>query len=122
MSIESAKVELLLEGLDDMLTLSWIISVVAGETGAQPRDQDKVMQPALDIIYEFLQQEWAIAGDVVEAPQGLLEVRSWNLPAERATQRIKDEWLGLDEPPHAGDVVWLELTEKGRAHARSLED
>ncbi len=122
MSVESAKKELLLEGLDDMLALTWIISVVAGETGVRPHDRDKVMQPVLDTIYEFLQQEWAIAGDVVKGLEGLLEVRSWDLPAEEATERIKNEWLSLDEPPNLGDGPWLELTEKGRAHARSLED
>jgi hypothetical protein len=121
MSLECARDELLAEGLVDMLDLSWISSAVARHMGFDYIDETRQMPLSLEIIREFLVSEWAIAGDVVKGPEGLLEVRAWELPPGKAVEKIRKEWFDLDEPIHAGDVVWLELTEKGRAHARRLE-
>jgi hypothetical protein len=121
MSFASAKEELLAAGLDDMLDLSLIDSVVANRMGIDYLDETRQMPPSLEIIRDFLAEGWAIAGDVVKGPEGLLEVRDWGLPPEKAVEKIRKEWLEMDRPLFAGDVVWLELTEKGRAFARRLE-
>lgn len=115
------KDELLYRGLTDMLQLSEIIFVVSKNTGIKPHDELAIMPPTLDAVRDLLEAEYAIAGDVTKDNEdGLLMVRSWDLTPSDTIARIEREWRELKEPPNLGDVVWLELTETGRAEARKL--
>lgn len=122
MSLDSARDDLLDRGLDDILQLAEVISLVSTHTGIPALDRGQILRPTLDVIGEVLEAEWAIAGNIAKDRDGRLGVSSWHLDPSGAVRLIAEEWLGLDEPPNLGDVVWLELTEKGRIHARSLED
>lgn len=121
MSKQALQTDLLLRGLEDMLQLVEIISRVGEHSGIDRHNDQAVMKPTLCVISELLHSGYAIAGDVVKDDEGLLHVRPWGLPPSDAVTRIEREWLDLEEPPNLGDVVWLELTDAGRAEALCRE-
>lgn len=120
MSDNRAVQALLLEGLNDMLSLGWIEQTVGLLEGKKPNDHG-LIRPTLMAISDLLKMDYAVAGYVVKDPEdGLLMVDAWGLSLEGTIERIEKEWnelgkLGL------GDVVWLELTDKGRQEARRLD-
>ena len=77
------------------------------------------MDPTLKVIYSLLSSGYAIAGNV-EKDEGILRIRSWGLSPSDTVSRIEEKWHELEKPPNLGDVVWLELTEAGRAEARKV--
>jgi hypothetical protein len=108
--------DLLARGLDDLLQLVEIISVVGGHVGIDRHDQS-VMDPTLKVIYCLLSSGYAIAGSVEKDDKGILRIRSWGLSPSDTVSRIEEKWRELEKPPNLGDVVWLELTDRGRAEA-----
>jgi hypothetical protein len=119
MTLESARNDLLARGLKDLLQLYEVIYVVAEHTGIERHDDAKIMQPTLTVVQDLLEGKLATAGDAVESA-GLLTVRSWNLSPAETIDKIREKWLALEEPPNLGDVVWLRLTDEGRARAEAL--
>jgi hypothetical protein len=81
-------------------------------------DESEIAQGALDVITDLLDSGYAIVGDVVTEPDGLLGVRSWGLNTSDTVKRIRGQLRDLGRAPELGEVCWLELTEAGRATAR----
>ncbi len=112
--------ELLSYGLDDSLDLSWI--VIAAEQGAEGGPGDPEFRKAVTAaIRQLLESGEAYVGDGARNEKDLHFIRDWELSPAQAAARIEAEWAELDRFPKPGDVVWLELTEKGRARGRELE-
>lgn len=120
MSSEDTRNALLLEGLNDMLSLGWIEQTVGLVDGKKPNDPS-LMQSVVAVIQELLKANYAIAGNVVKDPaDGLLMVKAWDLEPEATVERIlreRDELDGRDRDY----LVWLELTDRGRDEAKRLD-
>lgn len=112
---------LLLYGMEDMLYLSWMTQTVHWFTGI-PRDSLELIAPTLEAIHDLLEAEYAFVGDAVVDEKGFTSVESWNLQPDKAVARIRERWNELEEPLRMYDVVWLELTEKGRKEAERLDE
>lgn len=110
--------ELLVRGLSDMLQLDEMASVARRHLGGSPSEAD-VMRATTEVIGELVGSGYAIVGDVVR-DEGLLCIRSWGLSAADTIKRVEDEWRALGRPPNLGEVAWLELTDAGRAEARTV--
>ena len=120
MTREAIRNDLLSYGLEDILGLWWIIGVVAQRIGTDPHDQQRLITPTLDAIHDLIAAGYAVAGDVAKNDQGVLYIQPWGMSPSEVVDRIERKWRELTEPPNLGDVVWLELTEKGKAEARNL--
>lgn len=111
--------ELLDRGLDDMLQLAEVVSVVREHLDLKIKDP-AVRRTTLKILRDMLDREEVTAGDVEKDQEGILYVRSWELPPEKAIERIDRDWP-LNRPmPNLGEVVWFELTDTGRDEIRRL--
>lgn len=109
--------EILGYGLEDFLDLGWITLIVARAIKAKSYDESVVFRSTIDVIRELLEANFATAGDTVEDNEGIFDVRPWDLSPEDALARIEKEWRELGRPPKTGDIMWLELTDAGRAAA-----
>lgn len=118
MTYPDPQTKLLCLGLDDMLQLFEVMSIVGFHLDKDPQDDLTIMRPTLDVVGGLLESEFVVAGDVVKDDQGFLTIRSWDLSPPATVDRIEKEWHELGGPPNLGDIVWLELTDKGRAEAR----
>jgi hypothetical protein len=116
---DGAHNELLDRGLEDILQLSEMASVVQRHLGGSP-SETQVMQATTETIGVLLDAGYAIVGNVAKDDEGILYISSWGLGSADTIKRIKDEWFALERPPSLGDVCWLELTESGRAHALAV--
>jgi hypothetical protein len=113
--------ELLDRGLTDILHLPEIVSVVGRHLSMSVGD-DSVMSPTLEAIRDLLDSGYAIAGYVTKNDKGLLQIRSWDMSPSDSVKRIECDWSELGRPPNPGEVVWLELTDAGRAKIHSISD
>jgi hypothetical protein len=109
--------ELLDRGLDDILQLFEVVSVVARYVGIGRHDEPAIIAPTLDAIRDLVEPGWAIAGNAVQDTNGYAVINSWKLTPAEVIARIEKDWGELKGPPSLGDVVWLELTHIGRAEA-----
>ena len=113
--------ELLDQGLTDILHLPVIVSVVSRHLD-RPMDDDSVMSSTLEVIQDLLESNYVVAGPVGRNEEGLLIIRSWGLFPLDAVKRIEHDWRELGREPKPGEVVWLELTDAGRAKAYAIRD
>jgi hypothetical protein len=112
--------ELLDLGLDDILQLSEIVSVVARYVGIGRHDEPAIIAPTLAAIRDLVEPGWAIAGDAVQDTEGYAVINGWALTPSEVIARIEKDWGELEKPPGLGAVVWLELTNAGRAEAQRM--
>ena len=113
--------ELLDRGLTDILHLPEIVSVVSRHLGLGMGDE-LVVRRTLEVIRELLESGFVIAGPVKRDGEGLLCIHSWGIIPSDAMKRIEHDWRELGREPKPGEVVWLELTDAGRAKARAIRD
>lgn len=114
--------ELLAHGLVDSIQLINIIDAVCRHYGLSLSDESNIMRLALEVIRELLEAEYLYAGDAVTSAAGSYTVRSWGLDPLDALSRIEKKWLELGRQPDLGDVVWFELTDRGKEQARKVAD
>lgn len=114
MTREAIRKELLSYGMEDLLGLWWIAGVVARHIGIDLHDERLLMPPTLDAVRDLLDADYAVAGDAVKNDQGILYVRPWGLTPSETVVCIEKKWRELTELPNLGDVVWLELSAKGK--------
>jgi hypothetical protein len=118
---EELVTSLLLQGLDDELQFCWIIGEVAIDyLGLSPAEEDDqaVMGPTLEVIGELLEPGYFVAGDALLHDDDTYSISPGELDTSAAIKRIEKEWRELPEAPSLGDVVWLEITDAGRAEAQ----
>ena len=53
---------------------------------------------------------------------GILYIHSWDTSPWDAVRRIERDWRELGRAPNPGEVVWLELTDAGRAKIHSVSN
>ncbi len=90
---ERIRAALLLEGLDDVLSLGWVEARIALVAGGSYADSG-LFEKAMEAIRDLLELDYVVAGPLVKEP---------------VSNQDRDF------------KVWLELTAKGRAEAKRLE-
>lgn len=114
-------IELLDSGLNDILHFPWIVSVVSRHLGKSV-DDSSLKEPTLQVIHDLLEAGYVVAGPVARDDNGILYIRSWDMSPSDAVRRIECDWNELGRSPNPGEVVWLELTDAGRAKIHSVSN
>ena len=104
----SLREDVLANGVDDWVDAGWLRQIAqrsAVEDGSQLR------QLSIGLIAELLVEELVVAGSI-EGGKHVV----WDGTPGEALVRIVGGWKEWgDEPPMPGAIVWLDLTEAGRA-------
>ena len=111
--------EFLVHGTIEFMDLKWM-SWITREL--HPKDESDVISLTVDTILYLLENNLAIAGDPVKDEQNYVEIKSWDLTPAEAVERIEREWRELGSFIDSGKVVWLELTDIGRAKGLELAE
>lgn len=101
--------DVLVGGLDDWVYAGWLHQTARDLSGLTDRAQLRSL--AIGVIAEVLVSGLMVAGEVSEDGH-----RPWDCSTEAALARIVEDWLAWgEEPPTPGAIVWLALTDAGRA-------
>ena len=74
------------------------------------KDQELLKKTTLEIIKKLLEEELVKAGDLL--PGNTFKV--WNKSIKEMLIDIKNKWDRLNRDLHPHEIVWFEITEKGR--------
>ena len=77
--------------------------------------QEEIRNLSLELIREAVQRGLMKIGDVDQ--DGFHE---WNVPSDKALERVERKWLNLKEGPNLGEICWMSNTEQGDQHAKKL--
>lgn len=112
--------EILVLGVEDALDLSWIVYIAKNYLSGNPTDST-FRRGTVAAVRDLMEDGYAYVGDYIERRDGPPFVRSWGECSE-AIARIDREWSTLEHPPEAGDIVWLELTDRGVERGEEIAD
>jgi hypothetical protein len=114
---DDVKERLLIEGLQDLLHLSWIHGRFSHHTPKRPAAVTQ--QLTLRMIRELVDEDLFILGvPDKKAPSGF---RPWDQPLDEAMATIEHKYVtNFEDRWNWVTCAWLELTEKGRALALQL--
>lgn len=110
MDTAELKEELLREAVEDhrgLWILPWELREVLGI-----EDPEERRRMTLRMVSDLLGAGLIRAG----FPRDRLGFEPWTLTAEEAVARIDREWRALGREPDIGEIVWFDITEKGREH------
>jgi hypothetical protein len=106
----SLKEQVLVRGLDDWVYAADVYGIAAGSGLAEP---SAIRELSLGLTSEILVEGLMVAGEVDGTGH-----RPWEMSTGDAIVRITEDWLEWTEQLTPGAVVWLDLTETGRALAK----
>lgn len=105
--------DVLVNGLDDWVDASWVRQI-ATRTGL--RDPLDLRAISLGLIVEVLSRGLMVAGECDGEGH-----RPWECSMATAVDMIAESWIAWgDTPPTPGAIVWLALTDAGRAIAEQV--
>ena len=84
-------------------------------------DLELVKKITLEVIQNLLEEELVIAGDLL--PDDTFKI--WNKNIKEILIEIKQKWDNLDRGLAPHEIIWFEITEKGRKefeHLNSLPE
>ena len=70
----------------------------------------------MEIIQNLLEEELVIAGDLLSDDT----FKIWNKSIKEILIEIKNQWDALDRGIYPHEIVWFEITEKGRKEMEYL--
>ena len=116
---EKTKQKTLAWCIEDWTPLFFVASFV--EEYYRYEDLELVKQITLEIIQNLLEEELVIAGDLL--PDDTFKI--WNKNIKEILIEIKQKWDNLDRGLAPHEIIWFEITEKGRKefeHLNSLPE
>jgi hypothetical protein len=105
---EKTKVKTLAWCIEDWTSLYFIPAFV--REYYRYKDLESVKKTSLEIIKNLLEEELVVAGDLSLDNT----FTPWNLSIDKILKRIKSEWDNLDKELYMYELVWFDLTEKGK--------
>ena len=104
-------VRLLARGIDDIVGLWEFLARVREYLDED--DEEEMKAEVLDLVRIMLESGAMFAGDMKPGEPGV-EVAAWNLSPADTIERIRKEWDELGRDPITGEIVYFDLTERGR--------
>jgi hypothetical protein len=95
----------------DLHAISWFV-----EEFYRCKNFELFKNITLDVIKNLLEKKLVIAGDLLEDDSFI----SWNMSIDKITEKIKQEWENLNRELTPNELVWFEITEKGRKEFKHL--
>jgi hypothetical protein len=86
----------------------WVLISFIQDANPNMRE-DKIREMTLGILRDLLDEGLILAG----APAEHTKFNPWKSGTEETLRRIRDEWIKLGGCPALGDIVWLDITQKG---------
>jgi len=110
--LTSIKDELLIEGLQDEVSVAWVYSVTRAR---HPSSPEVLRQLSIGIVAELLAEELMVAGDLVDDGSCVV-VRPWTESPGSAIVRIARAWVAdwPDTKPDLNSIAYLVSTDSGR--------
>ena len=111
---EKTKLKTLTWCIEDWVPLFFIVSFV--REFYHYKDLELIKKTSFEVIKTLLKEELVIAGDLLPGNTFI----TWNMPINNIITKIKLEWenLGRELIPH--EIVWFDITEKGRKELEFL--
>ncbi len=105
---EKTKSYILAWSIEDTVSLFFIPGFV--EQCYRYEDQELIKLTSFAVIKNLLKEELVVAGDLTDENIFI----PWKMTIDKILDKIKYEWehLGRELYPH--EIVWFEITEKGR--------
>lgn len=104
----NTKEKILQIGLDDWLYLAMVESVVHEDM--PDLDDDELRETTIQIVQDLALSGLIEIGDLTGEGGRFVK---WQISIPQAIDRIRREWLLLDQPISIGDVCWLSNTTEG---------
>ncbi|NGX36292.1 MAG: hypothetical protein K1000chlam1_01133 [Candidatus Anoxychlamydiales bacterium] len=105
---EKTKTAILAYCIEDWTSLYFVPSFV--EQFYRTKDFELIKTTSLSIIKNLLDEGLVIAGDLLEDNTFV----RWNMPANVLIEKIRNDWENLGRELYMYELVWFEITEKGR--------
>ncbi len=105
---EKTKLKTLTWCIDDWIDLhaiSWFVEEIYFN-----KDHKLFKKITLDVIKDLLEKQLIIAGDLLEDDSFI----AWNMPVFKIIDKIKQLWDSLHRELMPNELVWFEITEKGK--------
>jgi hypothetical protein len=74
------------------------------------KDLDLIKKTTLEIIKNLLEEKLVLAGELLKGNKFGI----WNKNNDEIITEIKNKWDNLDRQLYPHEIVWFEITEKGR--------
>jgi hypothetical protein len=112
---EKTKFNILCWCIEDWIYLFNISSFV--EEFYLYEDFDLIQKTTLEITQKLLEKDLIVAGDLLEDNSFI----PWNKNVPEIISEIKSKWDSLDRELIPGDIVWFDITEKGKKEFEYLK-
>jgi hypothetical protein len=115
--MKTARENILIEGIDDWVSLSGVHSYVLQENRTAPPSE--VQQKTLETIRSLVSDGLVELGDLAGEDGSFV---AWNTPLDESMKEIHDIYVNhFDDKLNWTIYCWLNLTAKGEQIAESLE-
>ena len=105
---EKTKVKILAWSIEDTIDLFFFSSII--EEYHRYKDLETLKQATFDFIKDMLEKDLMKAGDLLKGNNFIV----WDKAIYKIILEIKQKWNSLDRKLHPQEIVWFEITEKGR--------
>ncbi len=105
---EKTKTAILAYCIEDWTSLFFVPSFV--EQYYRYEDLELIKITSLAIIKNLLEENLAIAGDLTNDNKFI----PWNMTLDETLKRIKSDWSNLGRELYMYELVWFDITEKGK--------
>ena len=105
---EKTKVKILAWSIEDTIDLFFFSCII--EEYHRYKDLETLKQATFDFIKDVLEKDLMKAGDLL--PDNTF--MPWKKSIDEIVIKIKSEWNNLNRDLHPHEIVWFEITEKGR--------
>ncbi|KPK33715.1 MAG: hypothetical protein AMS24_00070 [Chlamydiae bacterium SM23_39] len=105
---EKTKTAILAYCIEDWTSLYFVPSFV--EQYYRYEDQELIKKTSLEIIKNLLEEKLVIAGDLTKDNKFI----PWKIPINEILKKIKYDWDNLGRELYMYELVWFDITEKGK--------
>ncbi|NGX32144.1 MAG: hypothetical protein K1060chlam4_00185 [Candidatus Anoxychlamydiales bacterium] len=105
---EKAKVKILAWSIEDTIDLFFFSSII--EEYHRYKNLEELKKSTFNFIKDVLEKDFMKAGNLL--PDNTF--KKWNKSIEEIIIDIKNKWNNLDRELQPHEIIWFEITEKGR--------
>lgn len=105
---EKTKIDILAWSIEDSVSLYFISSFVKKKYNSN--NSSFIKRKSLENIKNLLEEKLVIAGDLTKDN----EFVSWKMSIDEILQKIERDWNNLGRDLYMYELVWFEITEKGK--------
>ncbi|MBI5346268.1 MAG: hypothetical protein HZB76_03915 [Chlamydiae bacterium] len=113
---EKTKIKILAWSIEDWVDLFFFSSII--EEYHRYKSLETLKNATFNFIKDILQKDLMKAGDLM--PNNTFS--PWNMPVDEIVAKIKSKWDNLNREIHPQEIVWFDITEKGKKEFEYLDN